>query len=190
MFPKRQSPAGTGTLSYSCFPKSYTVLHTDTGAERGFIDRWTFSDGRIPCSWLKNLPAMWETRVRSLGQEDSLEKGMATYSIILAWRIPGTEEPGGLQSMGLQRVEHHWATTLCFQSKIIKNNNRSMHCILTFFLHLFNQLGPDINYLIYHCDPSENGKYSSIYWDKKINSIYWPTFLPSTNMFRSACFLT
>ena len=68
--------------------------------------------------------------------------------------------------------------TLCFQFKIIKNNNRSIHCILTFFLHLFNQLGPDINYLIYHCDPSENGKYSSIYWGKKINSIYWPTFFP------------
>ena len=47
---------------------------------------------------------MQETRVRSLGSEDSLEKGMATHSSILAWRIPWTEEPGGLQSMGLQRV--------------------------------------------------------------------------------------
>ena len=43
---------------------------------------------------------MWETRVRSLGQEDPLEKGMATYSIILAWRIPWTEEPGGKESTG------------------------------------------------------------------------------------------
>ena len=49
---------------------------------------------------VKNLPAMQETQVRSLGQEDSLEKGMATHSSILAWRIPWTEEPGGLQSMG------------------------------------------------------------------------------------------
>ena len=53
---------------------------------------------------VKNLPAMQETRVQSLGQEDPLEKGMATHSSILAWEIPWTEEPGGLQSMGLQRV--------------------------------------------------------------------------------------
>ena len=51
---------------------------------------------------VKNLPVMQETLVRSLGQEDSLEKGMATHSSILAWRIPWTEEPGGLQSMGWQ----------------------------------------------------------------------------------------
>ena len=56
---------------------------------------------------VKNLPAMQETRVRSLGQGDTLEKnGMATYSNILAWRISWTEESGGLQSMGLQRIGH------------------------------------------------------------------------------------
>ena len=55
---------------------------------------------------VKNLPAMWEMQVRSLGREDPLEKGMATHSSILAWRIPRTEEPGGLQSMGSQRVGH------------------------------------------------------------------------------------
>ena len=53
---------------------------------------------------LKNLPTMQEAWIQSLGQEDPLEKGMATHSNILAWRIPCTEEPGGLQSMGLQRV--------------------------------------------------------------------------------------
>ena len=53
---------------------------------------------------VKNLPAMQETGVQSLGQEDPLEKEMATHSSILAWRIPWTEEPGGLQSMGSQRV--------------------------------------------------------------------------------------
>ena len=52
---------------------------------------------------VKNLPAMQETWVQSLGCEDPLEKGMATHSSILAWRIPWTEEPGGLQSMGSQR---------------------------------------------------------------------------------------
>ena len=53
---------------------------------------------------VKTLPAMWETRVLSLGREDPLEKGMAMHSRILAWRIPWTEEPGRLWSMGSQRV--------------------------------------------------------------------------------------
>ena len=55
---------------------------------------------------VKNLPAMRETRDRSLSREDPLEKGMATHSSFLAWRIPWTEEPGRLQSMGSQRVGH------------------------------------------------------------------------------------
>ena len=55
---------------------------------------------------LKHLPAMRETWVQSLDQEDPLEKEMATHSSILAWRIPWTEEPGGLQSTGSQRVRH------------------------------------------------------------------------------------
>ena len=55
---------------------------------------------------VKNLLAMQETQVQYLGQEDPLEKGRATHSSILAWRIPWTEEPGGLQSMGSQRVGH------------------------------------------------------------------------------------
>ena len=55
---------------------------------------------------VKNLPAMWETQVQSLGREDPLEKGTATCSSTLAWRIPWTEEPLGLQSMGSQRVGH------------------------------------------------------------------------------------
>ena len=59
---------------------------------------------------VKNLPTMKETRVRSLVWEVPLESGMATHPSILAWRIPWTEEPGGLQSMGLQRVRHDWAT--------------------------------------------------------------------------------
>ena len=53
---------------------------------------------------------MQEAQVWSPGQEGPLEKGMATHSRILAWKIPQTEEPGGLQSMGLQRVRHDWAT--------------------------------------------------------------------------------
>ena len=56
---------------------------------------------------VKNLPAMQDTWVQSLGQEDPLKEGMATYSSILAWRISWTEEPGRLQSMGLQRIGHN-----------------------------------------------------------------------------------
>ena len=55
---------------------------------------------------VERLPAMQETQVRSLGQEDPLEKEMATHSSVLAWRIPGMAEPGGLPSMGLQKVGH------------------------------------------------------------------------------------
>ena len=55
---------------------------------------------------VKNLPAMQETCVRSLGWEDPLEKGMAIDSSILAWKVPWTEEPGGLQSLGSKKVEH------------------------------------------------------------------------------------
>ena len=61
----------------------------------------------IYVSLVKCLPTMWETRVQSLGQEDPLEKEMANHSNTLAWKIPWTEEPGRLQSMGLQRVRHN-----------------------------------------------------------------------------------
>ena len=59
---------------------------------------------------VKNMPAMQETWFQSLGQEDTLEKGMTTHSSILAWRIPWTEESGRLQSLGSQRVGHDRAT--------------------------------------------------------------------------------
>ena len=72
---------------------------------------WTYTAQR-----LKHLPGMLETWVWSLGREDPLEKEMATHSSTLAWRIPWREEPGGLQSMGLQRVAHNWATSLHFTS--------------------------------------------------------------------------
>ena len=61
-------------------------------------------DGLPSGSVVKNLPAVQETQVQSLGQEDLLEEGTAAHSSVLVWRIPWTEEPGGLQSVGLQRV--------------------------------------------------------------------------------------
>ena len=61
---------------------------------------------------VKNLPAMQETQVQSLGWEDPLEKGMAIHSSVFAWEIPWTEEPDGLQSMGMQRVRHDLMTKM------------------------------------------------------------------------------
>ena len=65
-----------------------------------------YSWASLVAQLVKNQPAMWETWVSSMGLEDTLEKEMATHSSILAWRIPWTKEPGGLQSMGSQRVGH------------------------------------------------------------------------------------
>ena len=66
---------------------------------------WT-QEASLVAQTVKHLPATQETWVRSLGREDPLEKAMATHSSTLAWKIPWTEEPGGLQSMGSQRVGH------------------------------------------------------------------------------------
>ena len=73
---------------------------------------------------VKNLPAnqkMWEVWVPSLSQEDPLEEGMATHSSILAWRDPGTEEPGGLQSIELQRVGNEWSDLAHMQGDIFED---------------------------------------------------------------------
>ena len=66
-----------------------------------------YDDAFLVAQMVKYLPAMRETQIQSLIWEDLLEKGMATHSSILAWRIPWTEEPGRLQPMGSQRVEHN-----------------------------------------------------------------------------------
>ena len=71
-----------------------------------YEDFYTSGCAALVAQMVKNLPAMWKTWVQSLGWEDSLEKGKATHSSFLAWRIPWTEEPRGLQSMGSQRVRH------------------------------------------------------------------------------------
>ena len=83
------------THDFPYFPPS--SLHPWLG-----IPHWA----SLVAQMVKNLPAMWDTRVQSLGQEDPLEKEMATHSSILAWKIPWTEEPGGLPSMESHRVGH------------------------------------------------------------------------------------
>ena len=74
------------------------------------LSSWFFfphvRDNSLVAQMVKNLSAMQETWIQSLGREDPLEKEMATHSGIPAWRIPWTEEPGGLQSMGSQRLRH------------------------------------------------------------------------------------
>ena len=70
-----------------------------------------FWGASLVAQWVKNLSAMQGTRIRCLGQEDPLEEEMATHSSILAWRTPSSEQPGGLQSMGLQRVRHDLVPT-------------------------------------------------------------------------------
>ena len=83
---------------------------------RSSLGIWSLSFLNIPfniygtslvAQTIKRLPAMWETRVQSLGREDLLEKEMASHSSILAWKIPWAEEPGGLQSKGLKGVGHN-----------------------------------------------------------------------------------
>ena len=77
---------------------------------------------------VKNLPAMQETRVWFLGQEDPLEKGMATHSSVLAWRIPWTEEPSMLQSKGSQRVRRDWTTNI-FSGRNTVHNVESLQSL-------------------------------------------------------------
>ena len=79
-----------------------------------FIFAWLWSITMV-AQWVKRLPPMQETRVRSLGWEDPLEKEMATHSSTLAWKIPWTEKPGRPQSAGSQRVGHNWATSLHYE---------------------------------------------------------------------------
>jgi len=82
------------------------ILQTSKGTSKHNI----FNLNSLVAQMIRNPSAMRETWVRSLGREDPLEEGMATHSSVLAWRIPWTEEPGGLQSMGLQRIRHDWVT--------------------------------------------------------------------------------
>ena len=73
---------------------------------------------------------MWETWVQSLGWKDPLEKEMATHSSTLAWKLPWMEEPGGLQSMGSQRVGHDWATSLSFPFSTGSGVSSDVICLL------------------------------------------------------------
>ena len=96
-----------------CCPSNY-YLSTKNHILYFVFDFCIHQGASLVAQGLKRLPTMWVTWVWSLGWEDPLGKEMATHSSILAWRIPWTEEPGGLQSTGSQRVGHDWATSLSF----------------------------------------------------------------------------
>ena len=107
----------------SPYPMSFGILYLYfyclkifSNFSRDFFTHWLracyFLYASLVGETVKRLPAMRETRVQSLGREDPLEKEIGTHSSILAWKIPWTEEPGGLQSMRLQRVRHDWVTSL------------------------------------------------------------------------------
>ena len=91
-------------FAYLLLPVSSHKLGTTTGSSQPPVLRLVWAS--LVAQTVKNQPAMQETRVQSLGQEDPLKKGMATHSSILAWRTPWAGEPGGLQSMGSQTVRH------------------------------------------------------------------------------------
>ena len=98
--------AGTETKSGSCFSwSSFFLLEHSSTTKFNRRSNWKW--GFWGTSKVKNLLALWETWVLALGQEDRLEKGMATHSSIPAWRIARTEDTGGLQSMESQRIEHN-----------------------------------------------------------------------------------
>ena len=96
--------------------KSAFSLSSFTFIKRLFSSSPSAIGASLVAQMVKCLPAMWETQVRSLGQEDPLEKGMVTHSSTLAWKIPWTEGPGRLQSIGSQRVRHDWSNLACMQA--------------------------------------------------------------------------
>ena len=102
---------GISSQLLQCLPSYWVSLTLDMGYLHTTSEALMIS---LVAQLVKHLLTTWETQVQSLGWEDPLEKEMATLSSTLAWRISWMEEPGGLQSMGLQRVRHDWATSLSF----------------------------------------------------------------------------
>ena len=122
---------------------------------------------------IKNLPAMQETQVQFLGQEDPLGKGVVTHSSTLAWRIPWTEEPGRLESMGLQGVWHDWATNT---STFLNFHTPQSKCSV-------NILFPDLIHYLYHL-PQPCGWFPSFelpdyHWNESFFETVYPFVLPS-----------
>ena len=120
------------STSQDCIARCLSFLYRINHAVLGFPSG----------SMVKNRPATQEpqeTWFQSLGREDPLKEGMATHSSILAWRISWTEEPGGLQSMELQRVRHNWSDLACTHTHMLyynwcQNQDRYLHTCLLLLL--------------------------------------------------------
>ena len=102
------SSAGKESTCNAGDPSSISGLGRPPGERIGYPLQYSWAS--LVAETVKNPPAMWKTWVQSLGWEDPLEEGLATHSSILAWRIPWTEGPGGLQSVQSQNVRHDWVT--------------------------------------------------------------------------------
>ena len=125
---------------------------------------------------VKNLPAMQETWVQFLGREDTLEKRKETHSCILVWRIPWIEEPGGLQSMGPQGVQHYWAMNTYNNQALKKKNELSMHKIAWWILKFVLRKRIQTHNTMYLHDPfiwsSQTSKINLLWWAQK-NGCIW-----------------
>ena len=126
---------GRGMLNSKRWSPTPRVLLCRSGGGLGIcITTWV----SLVAQRVMNPPAVWETRVQSLGWEDHLESGMATHSAILTWRIPWTEEPGGLQPLGSQtvppteRISHVTKFCSCCPTTVIDGSGTASHI---FFLH-------------------------------------------------------
>ena len=109
---------------------------------------------------------MWETQVWSLGREDPLEKEMLTHSSILAWRIPWMEKPGGLQSMGSQRVGHDWATSFHFTSLHDRINGTVDFLLSALGLFCYHHTGARMNpFLFWYIWKPGLAFWINILWD-------------------------
>ena len=122
---------------------------------------WNSSWTSLVAQMVKRLPPMWETWVQSLGREDLLEKEMAIHSSILAWKIQWTEQPGRLQSMGLQRVRHDWTTSLSFFLSFLPPRREEISDCLPIWYS--NTLGTIIHSQGHH----------GIFWKKQWYSTIW-----------------
>ena len=131
---------------------------------------------------VKNLPAMQETQVWSLGWEDPQEEGMATHSSILAWRVPWTEEPGGLQSIQWQRVGHDWSDWACTH----------IFSIFTSYMWAWKDVSVSFRVQCYVCPWLTLFCIAQIffncYWFLFLWSIkYWENYLKSFSLMMNSC---
>ena len=124
---------------------------------------------------VKHLPTMWETWVRSLGW-DLLEKEMATHSSTLAWKIPWTEKPGRLQSMGSQRVGHDWVTSLSYRKLyIVQKLHTHIYIYISFCAgSVLKNLRICLPTRKHALDPWGQGKIAwRRKWEPALDSLHW-----------------